>query len=306
MNKQKYLDPNYIPDENTSQDIDSLYKENKDLTNLKLNNAILKEQYLVDAEMQNCELEKVDFENASMFGVNLSNSNLFKANLENANLKNANLEGCNLLGVNFKNTQLRNVYWGKDCKIVNELEAEKALAHGDYNKARKKYKEAEDIYRNIKISLQSQTLSDDTGVFFIREMIAKRKQFNKFSAARIGSKIIELTTGYGEKLSNIIFTIMGIIIFCMLLYGIEGVKYGDPINGDRIIGFFSDDMQKFGFLNTIGNLFYFSVVVYSTVGFGEMLPIGPIGKTVMIFEGLVGGLVLAILIIALYKKTMDR
>ena len=301
MNKEKYIDPNYSPNENTAQEIESLYKENKNLSNLKLNNASLEGIYLVDAEMNNCELEKVNFQNASMFGVNLSGSNLFKANFENANLKNANLENCNLLGANFNNTQLSNIYWGKNFKVINELEAEKAVTNGDYSKAKKKYKEAEDIYRNIKISLQNQALGDDTGSFFIREMIARRKQFNKFSAARIGSKIIELTTGYGEKLRNIIFTIIGVIIFCMLLYGIEGVQYGD-----RIIGFFSDDMQKFGLLNTLGNLFYFSVVVYSTVGFGEMLPIGPIGKAVMIFEGLIGGLILAILIIALYKKTMDR
>ena len=84
----------------------------------------------------------------------------------------------------------------------------------------------------------------------------------------------------------------------MFLYGIEGVSYQD-----KTLGFFSDD---FSFLSTLGNLFYFSVVVYSTVGFGEMVPIGPIGKSVMIFEGILGGLVLAILIIALYKKTMDR
>ena len=257
--------------------------------------------------MSNCELEKVTFEDASMYGVDLSGSNLFKANFENANLKNANLENCNLLGVNFHNTQLKNVNWGENSKVINELDAEKALSNGDYTTANKKYKEAEDIYRNIKISLQNQTLGEDTGIFFIREMIAKRKQFSKFSAARIGSKIIEITTGYGEKLSNIIFTIIGIILFCMMLYGIEGVKYGDPINGDRIIGFFeSEDLNQYGLLNTLGNLFYFSVVVYSTVGFGEMLPIGPIGKATMIFEGLTGGLVLAILIIALYKKTMDR
>ena len=93
----------------------------------------------------------------------------------------------------------------------------------------------------------------------------------------------------------------------MILYGIEGVKYGDPINGERIIGFFqANDIQNYGILNVLGNLFYFSVVVYSTVGFGEMIPIGPIGKSVMMFEGIVGGLVLAILIIALYKKSMDR
>ena len=97
-----------------------------------------------------------------------------------------------------------------------------------------------------------------------------------------------------------------VILVCMFLYGIEGVKYSDPINGERIIGFFNQDIEKFGLLNTIGNLFYFSVVVYSTVGFGEIIPIGPIGKSVMIFEGIIGGLILAILIIALYKKSMDR
>ena len=137
-------------------------------------------------------------------------------------------------------------------------------------------------------------------------MIARRKQHKKFSAARIGSKIIELTTGYGEKLRNIVFTIIVIIVTCMMLYGIEGINYSDPVNGDRIVGFFNNHIEEFGLLNTLGNLFYFSVVVYSTVGFGEMLPIGPIGKFVMIFEGIAGGLVLAILIIALYKKTMDR
>jgi len=306
MNKEKYINPNYIPDENTSKEIESLNKRNEDLSSFNLKNASLNGIYLVNAKMHNCNLEKTDFENASMFGVDLSNSNLFKANFKNANLKNANLENCNLLGANFENTQLKNVSWGKNYKVINELEAERALTQNDYKTAHEKYKESEDIYRNIKISLQTQTLGDDTGEFFIREMIAKRKQFNKFSVARVGSKIIEITTGYGEKLRNILFTITGIILFCMLLYGIEGVKYGDPINGDRIIGFFGDDIQKFGLLNTLGNLFYFSVVVYSTVGFGEMLPIGPIGKTIMIFEGIIGGLILAILIIALYKKTMDR
>ena len=96
----------------------------------------------------------------------------------------------------------------------------------------------------------------------------------------------------------------------MLLYGIEGVSYGTLADGEtqRIVGFFNEESmgKDYGLLNTLGNLLYFSVVVYSTVGFGEMLPIGPIGKTVMMFEGIAGGLVLAILIIALYKKTMDR
>tara|TARA_B100001029_G_C15037625_1_gene441261 strand:+ start:616 stop:1539 length:924 start_codon:yes stop_codon:yes gene_type:complete len=307
MNKEKYIESNYTPDENTKSELENLNSNKENLSKFHLSHANLEEINLIEAKMENANLSRANLKNASMYGINLNGSNLFKTNFENANLNNANLQNCNLLGANLANTKLKNINWGKDYKVINEIEAEKAYKNGDINTAKEKYKEAEDIYRNIKISMQSQTLGHETGKFFIREMIAKRKQFNKFSASRIGSKIIELTTGYGEKLSNIVFTIIGIIIGCMILYGIEGVKYGDPINGNRIIGFFqATDIQNYGIVNVLGNLFYFSVVVYSTVGFGEMVPIGPIGKSVMIFEGIIGGLVLAILIIALYKKSMDR
>ena len=298
MNKEKYKNIDYNPNENTCFELENLNKKNEDLSNLNLKEANLDSINLINAKMKNTNLSRSNLTNASMYGINLSGSNLFKTNFKNTNLTGANLENCNLLGTNFKNTKLKNINWGKNYQVINELDADKAYKNGDIELANKKYREAEDIYRNIKINMQSQTLNTETGEFFIREMIVKRKQFNKFSLQRIGSKIIEITTGYGEKLSNIVFTILGIIIICMLLYGIEGVSYQD-----KILGFFSDD---FSMLSTIGNLFYFSVVVYSTVGFGEMVPIGPLGKSVVIFEGIIGGLILAILIIALYKKSMDR
>ena len=298
MNKEKYINSNYKSDNNTVSELENLNSKKEDLSKFHLSNANLEKINLVDAKMEQANLSRANLRNASMYGINLKGANLFKADFENANLNNADLRNCNLLGANLSNTKLKNVNWGKDYKVINEIEAEKAYDNGDIETAKEKYKEAEDIYRAIKISMQSQTLGTETGEFFIREMVSRRKQFDKFSGARIGSKIIQITTGYGENLGNIAFTIIGIIIACMFLYGIEGVSYQD-----KILGFFSDD---FSLLSTIGNLFYFSVVVYSTVGFGEMVPIGPIGKSVMIFEGIIGGLVLAILIIALYKKSMDR
>ena len=293
MKKQKFT-----VDENTVQELEAINSKNENLSNSNLSKANLQNINLINCDIQNSDFSKANLENASLYGANLKGCNLFKVNLKNANLNNSNLENCNLLGANFENTKLRNIKWGENYKVVNEIEAETAYKNKDYKLAKEKYREAEDIYRAIKISMQSQTLGEETGQFFIREMIAKRKQFDKFSGSRIGSKIIEITTGYGEKLGNIAFTILGIIIACMFLYGIEGISYQG-----KILGFFSDD---FSFISTLGNLFYFSVVVYSTVGFGEMVPIGPLGKSIMIFEGIIGGLVLAILIIALYKKSMDR
>jgi len=157
------------------------------------------------------------------------------------------------------------------------------------------------VYRNLKINLQSQTLGEDVGKVFLREMITKRKQLPLFSPLRIASKIAYLTTGYGEKIGNIFYSILTVLVTCALIYGINGINYQD-----RNLSFFADDIQEYGYLKTFGNLFYFSVVVFSTVGFGEITPVGLLNKTVMIFEGLTGGIITTILIIAIYRQLMDR
>ena len=300
MSKDKFLNPDYKPDENTKQEIEALHKDGESLSGVQLKHADMRSAKLVNADLSNSDLTRSDFSGASLYGVNLEGANLFKANFEGVNLKSTNMRNCNLLGVDFTGAKLNNVDWGEEYKVINEVEAEKALADGDEQTAKDKYQEAEDVYRNLKINLQSQTLGEDVGKVFLREMITKRKQLPLFSPLRIASKIAYLTTGYGEKIGNILYTVIGTIVSCAFLYGIEGVSYDD-----KLLKF--EGTQTFTeMLNIFGDLFYFSVVVFSTVGFGEILPIGPIGKTLMIFEGLIGGLILAILIIAVYKHLMDR
>ena len=151
------------------------------------------------------------------------------------------------------------------------------------------------------MSMQAQTLGEDVGKVFIREMIVKRKQMSKYSPIRIISKIAHISTGYGERIGNIFYSILVALITCALLYGINGVDYQD-----RNLGFFAEDIQEYGYWRTFGNLFYFSVVVFSTVGFGEITPLGFLNKTVMIVEGLIGGIIMSIIMIAIYKQLMDR
>ena len=301
MSNNIYTNPEYKADDNTKSEIEKLHKDGKSLSNVQLKFANMKNIQLVNADLSNSDLTRADFTGASLYGVNLEGATLFKTNFEGANLKSANLKNANMLGADFTNTKLNNIDWGEDSKVINEIEAEIALKNGDIDLAKEKYNEAEDIYRALKISMQSQTLGEDVGKVFIREMVAKRKQMKKLSPIRIISKLIELTTGYGEKVGNIFYTVLSVIILCSILYGIAGVSYGDYTLS------FTEDVDKFGgILNVIGNLFYFSVVVFSTVGFGEIVPINLLGKSVMIIEGLIGGLILSILIIAVYKQLMDR
>ena len=151
------------------------------------------------------------------------------------------------------------------------------------------------------MDLQTQSLKEETGKMFLREMIVKRKQLSLFSPLRLAHKFAHLAFGYGEKIGNIFYSILTILVTCALMYGINGIDYQD-----RNLSFFADDIQEYGYLKTFGNLFYFSVVVFSTVGFGEITPLGLLNKTVMIFEGLTGGIITTIFIIAIYRKLLDR
>ena len=295
---KKFKDSEYKPDENTKNEIEELNREGQSLSGFQLNFADLKSANLVDADLKSCDLRKANLSNASMYGADLEGANLFKANLEGTNLKNANLKNCQLLGANFTDTKLHNINWGDESKVINELDAEKSM---DFSTSKSKYKEAEEIYRSIRLTMQDQSLGDESSTIFIREMHCKRKQHPKFSFFRIMSKISHVSTGYGESIKRIVCSIFLVIFISALLFGIEGVSYED-----RTLGFFVNDLQNYGIWSTLGNLFYFSVITFTTVGFGEITPIGPIGKFLTIFEGLISGILLTVLIVSIYRHMLDR
>jgi|TARA_Y100000031_G_scaffold133664_1_gene155656 hypothetical protein len=295
---EKFKAPDFKPDENTKSELERLNREGESLSGFQLEYADLKNANLVDADLSSCDLTRADLSHTSMYGANLEGANLFKANLEGANLKDSNLTNCELLGANFTNSKLHKVNWGEEGKITNELEAEKSQ---DALKAKSKYKEAEEIYCAVRLTMQGQSLGEEASKVFIREMVCKRKQYPKLSFFRIMSKIAHITTGYGENIKRIIGSIFYVLFISAVLFGIEGVSYQD-----RTLGFFVDDLQNYGIWNTFGNLFYFSVITFTTVGFGEITPIGPIGKFLTIFEGLISGIILTILIVAIYRRMMDR
>ena len=225
MEKDKFFNPDYTPDENTRNEIENLHKEDISLSGVQLQFADMKNANLTNADLSNPDLTRADFSGASMYGVNLAGANLFKTNFEGANLKAANMKNCNMLAADFSNTKLNNVDWDEDYKVINEREAEEALSSGDVNTAKEKYRESEDIYRALKITLQKQSLGEDTGEMFLREMIVKRKQLPLFSPLRLAHKFAHFVFGYGEKIGNILYSILAILVTCALLYGINGVDY---------------------------------------------------------------------------------
>lgn len=281
----------------TRQEVEKLYKEQGTLAGADLRGADLSDIYLIEADLSGADLSRADLTRAHMYGVNLQGAKLFKANLEQANLNSADLRNCDMLGAIFRDTKMSHVILDKNFVVINEREAQDAAHRGDKDESHHKYEQARDVYRSLKVVLHLQIPSKDVGMLFVREMAATRKLMPLFSLRRLFSKFLHVSLGYGEQIGRIITSIFVMMIGAALLYGIEGVKVGD-----KILSYGSGE----GFLATTGEMLYFSVVVFTTVGFGDMTPHGPLGKITMMVEGFTSTVYMAILIIALYKRSMAR
>jgi hypothetical protein len=68
----------------------------KDLTDINLTGAILKEKYFVGSNLTRANLTGANLTGANLWGVNLTDANLSRANLTKATLTNVNFTGANL------------------------------------------------------------------------------------------------------------------------------------------------------------------------------------------------------------------
>ena len=142
----------YSTESPVKEKIEEMVREDRSLAGFNLKKAELQDAGLVGADLEHADLSRADLTGAHLYGANLEGANLFKANLYCANLRAANLVDCNLLGANLEGTKLENAQWDKDYLIINEKQAKEASRASDRQIALKKYKEAEEVYRNLKLS----------------------------------------------------------------------------------------------------------------------------------------------------------
>lgn len=274
-------------------------RNGESLEGFNLSKANLQRVNLVKANLKNVKLDRANLRYGSLFGANLEGASLFKTDFESANLKNANLDNADLLGTNLDKTKFERVFIGKDNIVKNEIEGDKALEKGDKKHAHAKYVEAEEIYRNIKNNYKAQGLTTEVGDFFYREMRVKRKLMSKYSLPRLWAKLIDFTCGYGEKPYKIIsaslfFMMINAIIFCFTGYSFSGSEHS--------LGFHQSIIEN---IEVILKSVYFSIVTFTTLGYGDITPIG-FSRFFAVTEAFLGAFMMALFVLTISKKMMDR
>ncbi len=241
-------------------------------------------------QLRNSDLYRANLENAHCFMLDLSGSSLMKANLRHANLHMANLEGCNLLGTIFENARIEHVHWGD--RVMQEIQAEQASDHSDRLDL---YQQAEEVYRNLRKTAEVQGLFETAGHFFKKEMVMRRKQMPKYSLMRMISGGVDLFCGYGEDpLRVVVFSWLVILTFA-LIYSLGGLSFsGDSLALDPELGLVSN-------LKIFMSSLYFSIVTFTTLGYGDLAPVG-FARAFAAIEAFVGSFTLALFVVVFVKK----
>jgi len=273
----------------TDQPMDGFQLKEADLANINLVNRGSKSGYsFLDADLYRANLS-----HSHLFSLDLRGSSLMKANLSGSNMHCANLQGCNLLGVDITRCRLENIQWGQ--AVLQESKAEQAFADKNRPQANIFCQEAEEVYRNIRKSCEKQGVFETAGLFFHREMIMRRYQMPMSSFPRFVSKMVDLFCGYGEVPVRVVIFSLVLIFLCSLAHFSLGVS-----SGGELIGF--DAARSWGdnFL-VWANCFYYSVVTFTTLGYGDITPVG-VSKIIAALEAFSGSFTMALFVVVFVKK----
>ena len=282
------------------------------LRGIQLMDANLRNAGLVSADLRDADLTDAIFEHADLRFADLRGADLGDAMVEgNADLRRANLSGARLMGIQFDaQCKLGHVIWaeGNGLVIREEEEAHAARQAGDQQQALVLYNAAEGVYRQMKQSYQVSGDYQLAGEFFVREMEAKRSQLGLSTRAhrrapwhhRMGWWLMYHSCGYGERPLWLVAAAFLMVLIFAAIHVFTGFRETSTNGMAFGPGTSLSDMP--GFLESFAVAVYFSIVTFTSLGYGDIQPTTSIGRTVSSIEVILGGLVTSLILIAIVRK----
>ncbi|MBI5636567.1 MAG: pentapeptide repeat-containing protein [Nitrospinae bacterium] len=282
--------------------IEAKHKRGDKLEGVVLKDAQLEQVKLSRANLYAANFKWANLKNAHLYGADLTHAALFKTALDGANMKEAKLRDAELLGATLEYTKLDFIGFGGEdgYTVKNETEGEAHEKRGETDQAHAKYFEAEEIYRAIKLNLKNRGMGFEAGEYFFKEMVMIRKQIPFYSFNRFWSKLMSVSTGYGEKPHRIIGFSVAYMFLCAAIFSFIGIHHASG-NFFR----YSSNATAAENLRVFYDALYYSVVTFTTLGYGDFTPVG-IGKMIAIVEAYSGAFCISLFSISTYKRYMDR
>ena len=259
-----------------------------------------------------------DFTEAQVNGCDFSDANLMLATLTSLSGINADFTGANLEGAIFTNADLRRATL--DGALLNEavftdvhigshtVLGERSVYERDLVEPRlgdaHPFEAASWAYRQLEQIYESNALPELAQQSYIREKDARRKL--AWTKGDYGDalkwELSRWVVLYGSSPGRVLLTSLLVISVAAVLFPLTGGI--QEVRGEKVITYTLDDpttAPQWWIARVLFKSFYFSVVTFATLGYGDIQPIGTWARTIAGVETILGTLLSALLVFVLAR-----
>lgn len=270
---------------------------NADLRSADLSNTALRSADLSDADLHSADLSKVSLSGSDFSKADLTDTDMSGVQAANATLRNATLERADLSKADVFTADLTGAkLYGA---ILSDIRLNDATEFGDH------YTDEDDSIEKATWTLrQVERISRESALpEQVTEAVVERKTRRRRHHWKEGDYLswlrnagFGLLTKYGESPSRVVLLSLLTILGGVVTFPCFGIR--DTTSDGQILTY---ALQNTDILNLLGKSLYLSTATFTTVGYGDLQPVG-LGQLLATVESFLGALLMALLVFVLGRR----
>lgn len=303
-----------------------------DFRNAVITNGILDEADFWRSDFRNANLQWASFRSSNLWDSELQHTNLYdsdfdeadlrEANLQYADLEDASLVGTDLRSADLRNTRLYQTYFS-DVRINSDTEFGDTCIYENPDELDDDWDDRWDAtpteaavwtYRRLQDLHEKYALTERARHYHIRKEEAEKKRHREEGNWKEWAiyAINGFLSRHGERPWRVVRISLYVIAVWSLFFLLSGIRVPEDFSGTRTVGLelFSGISvpEPFGGtlvagLDQVATSVYFSVVTFTTLGYGDLQPATGFAQALATIESFLGALLMAYLVFVLGRRT---